>query len=279
VSYLMLCVIFNLWWALSYKSALRSGCRPLAMMPVTFGTAALAALVGVVFDSATSFEPRLVALGVGAGTGLFLAVLSYHYLIKSGARLGISWTIVTLSMIIPTIGSMLIWAEYPDAEQAVGLGVAVAAILLLGQVRPGREPMSARELALLGSAFCFSGAVALVIKAAATLHAGGGRWTFLLAMYVVVLLASGVTTAVRRQRPRMREALFGLGRGVSTVGTILFLMLALEQMTGTVAFPVRTSVMVILSVTLSPFLFGERISKREIAGLCLALLAVILMQP
>ena len=197
-------------WALCYKHILRRDGHPLAILPLigAVGVAALTAWTACGLDGG-ALQPRVVGYGACAGVAVTVAVLSYFYVIKHGARLGVSWTIITLSMTIPVAASLVVWGEIPTALQALGIAVAVGGILLLGRVRAGGAHMPAWQTFLLLVAFVCSGASAVFAKAQAEVDGGEVR-DFLLAMYGVMLLAGAGGLLLLRRLPRRVEYVGGV---------------------------------------------------------------------
>ena len=137
MSYLILAIIFTSWWALSYKIALGRKCSPTSVITVVCGTAASLALLWQVLMPSFTFNYLWAIIGAVAGIVLFIAVVAYFTLISRGARLGVSWTIITLSMVVPTSFCIFLWKEIPTPFQTLGLISAVIGICFLGQVKPG----------------------------------------------------------------------------------------------------------------------------------------------
>ncbi len=115
--YLLACILCSLGWTVSYRLSLRSGCEPVGTM-TGIGTASFfVALIISIAEGSVHFNAAAALLGTCGGFCMYIAVFSYFHLLKGGARLGISWTIVTLSMTIPTAGSILLWHELPGSLQ------------------------------------------------------------------------------------------------------------------------------------------------------------------
>jgi len=229
------------------------------------------------FYVGASFNLVAAALGVAGGLGLFFAIFTYFRLIQSGARLGVSWTIVTLSMTIPTGASILIWKEFPSFSQWLALALAVCGIFLLGRVKAGGLRLSATEAGLLAVAFFMSGAVGLTLKVIAAQGLEGYKGIYFLSLWSSCLLAGATGCALSRRAPGRTELVIGGVMGLAGVGNIVFLLLALGLVTGTVAFPLKTCGSLLLTVAASYLLWREQISRREFLGLLCALAAIVLM--
>lgn len=107
--YLVVCIMCSVLWAISYKITIRRGCHPLGTISSVAFWSLLIILILFNFDLGIRVHTVAAALGSGTGLCLYFAMLTYFYLIKRGARLGVSWTILSLSMIIPTTVSIIIY--------------------------------------------------------------------------------------------------------------------------------------------------------------------------
>ncbi len=275
--YLAANIIFITVWALCYKLSIRRSGYFLGVIASTCGTATVAIFGWDLITLGFHYHQMPALMGIVAGVCLFFAMISYFLIIQSGARLGVSWTIITLSMIIPTFGSIIIWKELPNSHQAAGLLLALIAVPLLGQVKPGASSMTGREFGLLAASFFLSGGVSLITKAVPTLG-----YALYVKTYVFCLYAGGFAVAViaclsAGRVPTGDEVKLGIIMGLAGAGNHVFLVLALEHVSGTVAFPVRTCASLLLTILISYFMWRERISEKEFAGLLVAIAAIVLM--
>ena len=129
--YLFLSMVFTSWWALSYKIALKRKCSSLGVMTAAFGMAAVLTFLWKLITFSFQFNSLSAIIGAIGGIAMFIAVASYFVVIRGGARLGVSWTIITLSMIIPTSFCIFLWKEVPNFFQVLGLLLAISGICLL----------------------------------------------------------------------------------------------------------------------------------------------------
>ena len=264
-------------WALSYKIAIQRGCHPLGLIITTCGTAILIALFWILLSSSFNLNPLACKIGFLAGVALFFAMITYFDLVKKGARLGVSWTIVTLSMIIPTSASIFYWKEIPNLYQGSGLILAIGGILLLGQVKPGSLNLNLKEVGLLCAAFFLTGGISLTAKMITAWGLEGFKKEYILFLYGGTFLPALLASFFLRRIPRGKEFGVGIGMGIAGLGGMLFFLLTLENLSGAVAFPLRTCGSLLLTIFLSFLLWRERLNRREMTGLFLALAAIVLM--
>ena len=186
--YLIISVFFTSWWALSYKIAFKKNCSPIGVMTVAFGTAAVLALLWNLLILPFQFNYLSATVGTIAGIGLFIAVMSYFAVIKSGARLGVSWTIITLSMIIPTSFSIFLWKEIPTLVQTLGLVFAISGICLLGQAKPDNARFTRNEWGFLFTAFLCTGGINVANKLIPVLGLENFKFIYMLFHYCPIKL-------------------------------------------------------------------------------------------
>jgi len=273
--YLILCIIFTSWWALSYKIALRKGCSPLGVVTTACGTATILALFWQLLTFSFQFNYLSAIIGVIAGIGLFLAIISYFAVITGGARLGVSWTIITLSMVIPTSFSIFLWKEIPTSFQTLGLLFVVGSICLLGQVKQGNARLTTAEWKLLSTAFFLTGGVSVSAKLIPIWGLEESKLTYILFLYGGAFTVALGTSWLRKELPHLKEIKVGVGMGLAGIANIFFLLLALENLTGTVAFPLKTCGNIILTILATYFIWQEKVNIKEAIGLSLALLAIV----
>jgi len=275
--YLFLSIIFTSWWALSYKLALKRNCSSLGVIVTALGTATALTFLWKLATFSFQFNYLSAMIGVIGGVALFIAVVTYFVVIKGGARLGISWAIISLSMIIPTSFSVFLWKEVPTFFQALGLLLAITSICLLGKVKPANAHLTGREWALLSTAFFLTGVVSVTVKLIPALGLEKFKLTYILFLYGGAFISALMINRIRRELPTLKEIKVGVGMGISGVANIFFLLLALENLTGTIAFPVKACGNIVLTVFITYLVWGEKINRKETIGLSLALLAIVFM--
>jgi drug/metabolite transporter (DMT)-like permease len=277
MAHLAVCIIASLVWSLFYRFSLQLLCDERGTLTGVALVSSLAVFIIATFTGGLLFNRTAALLGSCGGLCLYFAAYSYFILIRRGARLGITWTIVTLSMSIPTAGSIILWREQPSLYQWVGLLLTVASISLFGRRGGGDGRPPVKDMWLLALAFLLSGAGMLIIKTLVGLNLTAYRNVYFSFLYGSMFLLSGVSLAATGHRPTRRELLIGAVMGLGGIGNLWFLMLALKSVPGIVAFPMRTCGSILLTLAASRILWDERVTVREIAGVLLALASIVLM--
>ena len=287
---------------------------PLSLVTVNYGAAVVAGLLLLPMDppdGGLTASPGLLALGSGVGL-LFVAgfVLLGRAIREAGVSLATA--IMRLSVAIPFLASWLIWGEVPTPGQAAGLVVAGLAFLLISSPRPtdpGPRPRRvaarpprvagaktdgvgvstswaspARPLvafALLGLLFLVGGVVDTSFKLFEEEFADeNSRALFLLMVFAFAFLAGSALLSWSvprgRRRPGRRDVGWGILLGLVNYGSATFMLAALREVPGTVAFPVNNVAVVLLALLLGMGLWREPTSHRQRIGLVLAVVALLL---
>ncbi len=131
---LALVVFFFTAAAMIYKAANQAGCRQIGT--ITAERAAVLLLMGMYIAFLDSFHvtPRLTAMAAIGGTAIFFSRWALLLALITG-KVSSSWTVVNLSVAIPTLASIFIWKEMPDLKTFTGLALVPAAIILLREKR------------------------------------------------------------------------------------------------------------------------------------------------
>lgn len=218
-----------------------------------------------------------------AGLGVLLPVI-FLALGASVRHAGIvrSDTAQRLSLLLSLLAAFLLFDERLDAIKSLGCVLGLAALLgMVWRSEHGHDANgSARWLWPL-VVFAGFGAIDVLFKRVAAAHVPLG--TSLVAMFALALVVAFALAAWRAARGgarfRLRNALGGLLLGLFNFGNILFYLRAhraLPQHPALVFASMNLGVVVLGALT-GVLLFRERLSRINLAGLLLALLAIALL--
>ena len=275
--FLIACIISALVWTVSYRISISKGCDPAGTMTGIASSSLFVAAIIAIAEHKIQFNPLAAILGICGGVCMYFAVFSYFQLLKRGARLGISWTIVTLSMVIPTAGSILLWHEIPGILGWSSLLLTVLSIVVLGRFKEHGSNIEKVDVIYLSVAFVMSGVAALIAKAIVALSLDQHRNIYFISIFATMLLISISRSGLTRRFPSRKELIFGGAMGIAGIGNYWFIVQALRDIPGIVAFPFRTCGSILLTLVVSRFVWKETLRYREIAGVLLAMTAIVLM--
>jgi drug/metabolite transporter (DMT)-like permease len=100
----------------------------------------------------------------------------------------------------------------------------------------------------------------------------------MMVMFLAGALLTGLLLLSRGQSPRPAELRFGAGLGLPNFGSGAFLVLALQQMRGTIAFPAVNAGTLFLLVLAGLLFWRERAGRSGLAGLALTVVALVLIK-
>jgi drug/metabolite transporter (DMT)-like permease len=146
----------------------------------------------------------------------------------------------------------------------------------------GARPDDLADLALLAMVFLIGGAVDLAMKVFA--HSYGpsiGHPAFLVVVFgvaAVLGIAVIVGGRVRSGTWPGRESLWlGLVLGVVNYGSAAFMLRAAAELPASVVFPTNAVAVMVGAALLAVTLWGERLSRANVAGVVLAAAALVLL--
>lgn len=209
------------------------------------------------------------------GVGYFAA---YFFLVKGIQHQGLAATraVGGLAVLLPVLASMLVWGEQPSVEQGIGALVAAfsAALLdsrrnLLGEIKRGMWIQ-------MFIFFMLSGGSRVAAKAFNEADAPDEKLFYTLMVYASSGLFSVVMLAFHKQKPRAEDFFWGLCVGACNMLQVVFMLRALEELPGVIAFPTAAAGALIVA-SLSAAALGERPSKRVWSGVGAAAAAVVLL--
>lgn len=250
------------------------------MVVVAFNYFAASLGAAVLWAVQGSGPPGMATLILGPVGGFFWAT-SLIMWIGTMAKVGLalSTAVMRLSVLFPTLLSVILFAELPTGLQFTGVALTVVVLGLLGWNSLSGEGVRAREggfVWLLGLLLLMGG-VGIVQK----LFAEWGRPVDRNALLFLVFTSAGLMCwwVVLRQRRRLRrgDALRGFLFGLGNVTSNSFLLLGLVDVPGVVAFP-TLSVGVILTTSVTGLLlYRERPGWRGVSAIVLSAVSIVLM--
>jgi drug/metabolite transporter (DMT)-like permease len=270
--YLLGAIAANAVFAQTYKLSVARGYDVDWVCMLSFASSAL--LVLVIPGGATAGSDwRAAALGVAYGVLGWLSQVAFFRALGYGP-LSVSYTITALCVLVPILGSILLWNEHPTLGQGFALVGTVLAVALMGdvEIRRLRQPLS--WAVWVGLSFLASGLAGLDMKAMASIERDGSRRLFLLVGYAASVLLS--LPLLRRHRLGWPEALAGCTRGAAILLANWLLLAAASLLDGYVVFAVYGASLVTVNVVAAILFWGERPRGRALGGIVLAVAAIVL---
>jgi len=292
MGYLIASAFFFSAFTLAMRYSVGKGAAPLALNLVVRGTISVCALVfllirGDLGPVVSHWKISALLGGVGA-VSYWLAGLGALQSVRRGP-LGISWTILRCSMIVPVLASIFYWRELALSPvsgllvmRLFGIVLGLCTVVVCGMGRRGTGPGAPRRRTKRGwapwmaAAFLAQGTWGICVRATRAFPSDGSRAGFLLFAFAASCVLTAPVLAVTRTPVRWKELKYGLILGVCSLLTTSCRVMALKFVDGTIVFPVTTVTVMLVAQGAGRFLWKER-SRYAALGLALGIAAVLLL--
>jgi multidrug transporter EmrE-like cation transporter len=188
---------------------------------------------------------------------------------------GLSGTFAKLGILIPMIFSILLWRELPTALQWIGILLALISIVIVNLSKKTRQ-MFEINLTLL-MLFSFGGIAEFSNKIFQKYALNAYKDVFLFAVFFVAFLISLTYTRLKKSPVTKRDLILGLAVGIPNLFSSYFLILALDTITTSVAFPIYSAGSIVLINLGSLLIYKEHIQNKNKIAIALTLVALVLI--
>lgn len=248
----------------------------LSMLAVNYLICLLLAAGYAGFQVVLPHEPGFFGtVGMGTVNGaLFLAGFLLLQINTQKNGIVLSSIFMKLGLLVPMAVSVFLFAELPTWLQIAGFCMAIGAIVLINFDKTAISAGSKAGLIVLLLAAGTGDAMAKVFE---VLGSDQLSEQYLFFTFAVALLLCLVLVIWKRERPGIREVLFGVLIGIPNFFSAKFLLKSLEELPAVIVYP-SYSVATILLVTLAGVLvFRERLGKQQWIGLVAILAALVML--
>lgn len=227
------------------------------------------------------------AIITGGSMGL-VYFIAFFYVIYCVKHIGASITTVVsvLSLLFPIVLAAVIWSEFPDTLQCLGIVLAIVALLLIS-IRRSQDAASvnagsnhdsgwSKPLALLVF-FVLCGCSRLAQETFKHISESNQRPAFLFSAFGVTACLSLANLLYQRQKISANEIALGILMGVSNVLQTQFILKSLERFPGYIVFPVTSAGAIVLTTLVATSVFGEQIEKKALVGISFAVLSLFVL--
>ncbi len=221
------------------------------------------------------FSRNTLLLGLAGGITF---PLGFYLITRAIGEMGISVSvsIMRLSVVIPTFGSIFVWSEIPNTYQDFGIALTLIAIVLLSNFSFIRDKRSAHWI-LAVSVFFVLGFNDFLMKIFDSLQPLSEKNPFMFVLFGFSGVMSWLFILQQKIPVHPPEIGWGSLLGIPNLFTTFFFILALTQLPGVEVFPMVNIGIISLSLLLGTFIWHEKLSPREWTGFFLALIAVTLL--
>ena len=216
-----------------------------------------------------------IALGVPNGVLYFVHLL----IILTGYRLagvGITMAFAAMGVLIPVLLSWYTWGEpMPPSRWAAVAILPVAAVLMRPNASEHKH-LTLKGDIVLAMTLLMGGTVATIHKSFDMYAQEAARPLYLTSLFTAAAITSVVYVWARRLRYRWRGVVIGSILGGANSLATLFVLLGLSVLPAVVFYPISGSLVISCSVVVSWLLWRERITRRQMLGVCSAVVIVAL---
>ena len=222
------------------------------------------------------YSSIICGLLVGFIAGFFF-FLSFIYYQKSVKENGVSVTgmIAKLGILIPMIFSIIIWKEYPSTIQWLGIILALTSIILVNMAPKTLENFDLKPGLIL--LFFFGGLAEFSNKIFQKYAISDFKDVFLFTVFFTAFIISIFFTIKEKKPLRKKDILTGIAVGIPNLFSSYFLILSLNTVTTSVAFPLYSAGSIVLINLGGYFIFKEKISSKNKVAILMTIIALVLI--
>lgn len=241
----------------------------------------VASLLSLILVGARITNPGASVLIIGGLAGIDF-VLGFLLLMAGIARgpLAIPVTVMRLSVAVPIAASIFVWSEHPGAAQWLGIVLGIVAIIMFGfgvaEGKSGKGSNTAFWM-LIVSLFLVMGVGDTLLKAFRELSPQTDRLLFTLILFTVAAVFTWLLIWIRRISFNGKTFVLGLVLGVPNLFSTVFILMALQKVPASIAFPFVNLTVILGSTVLGFAIWKERIGPLSFWGIIVAAAALILL--
>lgn len=192
---------------------------------------------------------------------------------------GITIASMRLSLLVPVLISVFMYGEYLSMIKISGVILVFGALVLLIPKSNGVKIGKMDASWLLVIIFLLSGFADASLKIYNEDFSLNLNESMFMGMVFVGAFAIGLILCFVRGGPLIKkeEALLGASIGIPNLYSSIFLIYALDGISGAVAFPVVNTINVLGGTFLGLLIWSDKVSTKQWTGIAVAILAIILL--
>lgn len=215
-----------------------------------------------------------IILGPLAGIFFFSSFIYYQKSVRING-VSLSGTFSKLGVLVPMILSIVLWKETPTLIQTAGIAVTLLAIIIVNRSGDSESELSINRS--LMALFFLGGMVEFSNKIYQKYAMIEYKEVFLLMVFLSAFIISLWFLIRERTRVVPRDVAVGFAVGIPNLFTSYFLIMALDTIKASVAFPVFSAGTILIITAAGAVIFREQIAPRSRMAIVLVIAAIILM--
>ena len=278
ITFLVLAVIFSSGVAITMKIANAKKLRLGQFLAVNYIVCLLALLTWGAWQPPGQSSIFIWSLGIFIGVMYVISLWLFNRSI-SASGLALSTTLMRLSSALPTLGSLVFFAEHTNLYQMLGLILAFACLPLASKEpmrfsRTGKEAWKGMFWGML--LFAVYGLTDFTFKIQAELEPLANPSGFMAIIFGTALLLT-FSRLFKGNRPSKACLFWGVFLGTSNVLATYFWIRTLTHLPGSVAYPTLGLGVIGITTLASLLIWREKLRPANVAFLVLASVAVFLI--
>ena len=230
-----------------------------------------------VFPRVEGFNEALIC-GLVDGVLYISGLLLIQYNVNHGGVVLTSVFSRLGELVLPIIVAVCVFGEIPKTLQVIGAVLAVISIIAINYDKElGKKKTALLSVIALFALFFADGGVAAmskIMKETAGDHMSPYYlfYTFLMALFICIVIA-----VVKKERPGVKEILYGVGMGIPNFFAARFLLKALESVPAVIAYPTWGVLGILVTTLAGVIMFKERLKAHQWVSMGAILVSVVLL--
>jgi drug/metabolite transporter (DMT)-like permease len=275
--WLFLSTILDFGFVQFFKLGQRRGYYAPIVVTTNYLTVAIGIGAYLLVTDGWHFPEGTIRTGLVTGI-LFISSMLLMNFALTIAPVGSVLSAFRIAIIVPVFFGVYLWGEPLTSAQAIGLLLALVALVLMTPRSGGNTRFSGvRAFGLLGMICICQGLSHTSLR---SVHYSGLDDAFL-----QVLMLTGATAGLigvlfillKKRRPTLPAVKLGIFIGAYNAGGLCVVLIALSKLPGTLFFPVMGCSVVLLDNLFAHFYWHEPLNRPAIAGVGVAILALVLV--
>ena len=275
--WVLIAIFFSFGFVQLFKGSQRRGEYAPVVVSANYMALSSALAVYLFLTNQWILTPDIFKVGICVGIAFIISMLTMTYALTV-AGVAPVMTSFRLSMLVPVALSIVIWSEPITTPQLLGIALAIVALALMTRHHAGDHPLQGtRAFGIIFAIFVIQGVGMTCMR---WVHYAGldpHRTNVLMVIGASAGTLGWVYVLLRRRTFRARDVLVGIGIGFYNALALSIVLTALSVVPGTVYFPIVGCSVVLLDNLASHFFWKEFLSRSAFAGVCLAILAIVLV--
>jgi drug/metabolite transporter (DMT)-like permease len=239
-----------------------------------------AAAIGILLtNELPSLKTFSILLPLGSFTG-FIYVATFFVYMYSVRQMGmaIPVTVTRLSVVVPVLGSVIIFSEAITSIQSLGILMALISIFLFSwNDKKVKANTDRKEFYLPILLFLMMGSGDFSLKVFQGIYPADYLMSFIILVFVISSILSLFLVLVRRVKISRQIIIAGFLLGIPNYFSAYFILKTLQRLSGAITFTLNNIGIIMLSTFLGFIIWREPLKRKAIFAIAFAIISVILL--